>query len=600
VTLEAVILAAGSGSRFGRVTECQPKALIELDGEPLLFRMIRQCRAAGVATVNIVVGHFAEQVIERVSQEFEEGGFSFIHNDKYQTTNNILSLAVALDHVGERERDHPPELVVLECDVILDNNVLPLVVAHEAANIAVVSPYVAGLDGTVVKLAGNLVAEFLPTTKQGVDFDFSATFKTVNVYKFSPDFWSRKLVTLLHWYAEAIDSGSYYENVIGLVSYAGSSELDALVIASDAWHEVDDSNDLRKATGKFVSGPKYDLLTNAHGGWWDYALTDFYYLRNMHFPPPALLAQLRGSLVSALQNYGSRQEVLDEKVSWFLGTSPQQTLFLAGLSSLYPLLALELNRPETLVPCPSFGEYAQRFPEATSYHPYLSLADLTKLVTATGATTVFVVNPNNPAGTLHPTPGLVRAANTLPSVRFIIDESFLPFTAEASVADHTDELGSNVSVISSLSKTLGVPGLRVGYAWSKDLEWIRRYRQELPIWAGNSVAEQFISLLPKFKVEYRRSLVQTSADKVEFAKLLAAIPRVKVLPGADGNFINAMLSDHDADSSSAICEQFLDAGYLVKCVNEKLSLGHPVLRVAVRTADENQEFAAVLAEIAER
>lgn len=593
---EALILAAGTGSRFGSVTAHQPKALIELNDEPLLFRMIRQCRAAGVQQVNIVVGHFASTVGERVADEFGPEGFSFIANDQFETTNNIVSLAIGLDHLHQQSIF--PDVLVLECDVILADNVLPRVIASESANVAVVSPYVAGLDGTVVRLSGDRVTEFIPTDRQGVDFDYSGTFKTVNVYKFSPEFWSHKLRKLLHWYVDAIDSGGYYENAIGLVSYAGPKDLTALTLPSDSWHEVDDSNDLRRAHVKFTRRPRYGPLTSSHGGWWDFEVTDFYYLRNMHFPPPAMVAQLRGSFVSALQNYGSEQSVLDLKVSWFLGTAHENTLFLSGLSSIYPLMAGEFDNPGTLVPSPSFGEYAARFPRATSYDPHTSLADLRALIETTGARRVIVVNPNNPSGALHATKDIVTLMGALPAVRFIVDESFLPFTAEQSLTENHEHLARNAVVISSLGKTLGVPGLRLGYAWSKDLEWLDGYRRDLPIWAANSIAEQFISLLPKYKQEYKQSLARTVIDKDEFVRLLAAIPGLTLVPGAHGNFINAMLTNLSADSSLAVCEEFLTAGHLVKCVNEKVTADHPLLRIAVRTDPENRVFAQLLAGVA--
>lgn len=596
MSLEAVVLAAGMGSRFGTVTQHQPKALIELNGQPLLFRMIRQCRAAGAMTINIVVGHCAAEVIERVTDEFGVVGFDFIRNDQYATTNNILSLSLALNHL--RGRSELPDLLVLECDVILTEDVLPQVVAYEAADVAVVSPYEAGLDGTVVRLSSDQVTEFIPTSKQSAEFDFSGTFKTVNVYKFAPGFWSQKLLGLLKWYLDAVGKGSYYENVIGLASYAGSNELKAFVISSDAWHEVDDSNDLRKASYKFRNGPKYSQLIASHGGWWDVRVTDFFYLRNMYFPPPAMLAQLRGSFVSALQNYGSTQKVLDEKISWFLGTQPQETLFLSGLSSLYPSMAEDLDTQWTLVPYPSFGEYDDRFPRAYRYDPHLDLGALRDLIGATRATCVFVVNPNNPSGTLHATTDLIAMANDFSAVQFIFDESFLPFTGQQSAANLSEEFGSNIVVISSLGKTLGVPGLRVGYAWSKDVKWIDRFRGELPIWANNSVAEQLVSLLPKYKVEYQNSLIKTEADRADFTDLLAGINDLQLVDGAAGNFINVMLLKFPAELTLDVCERFLTEGFLVKSVHEKLGIGNVVLRVAVRLPAENRAFAALLTDIA--
>ena len=186
--------------------------------------------------------------------------------------------------------------------------------------------------------------------------------------------WSSKLLRLVDWYADEISSSAYYENAIGMIAYASGDALASMIIEPETWHEVDDPNDLRVARSKFSMPDLSEELERSHGGWWDFGVVDHEYLRNMHFPPAALIAQLRQHLGESIHHYGSSQVVLDEKMSWFIETRQEHTLALAGLSSLYPILADTLDQPAALLPTPSFGEYSRCYPHASTYDTHLALA----------------------------------------------------------------------------------------------------------------------------------------------------------------------------------------------------------------------------------
>lgn len=57
----AVIMAAGTSSRFAPLSYERPKALIEVKGEILIERQIRQLHEAGILEIYVVVGYKAEQ-----------------------------------------------------------------------------------------------------------------------------------------------------------------------------------------------------------------------------------------------------------------------------------------------------------------------------------------------------------------------------------------------------------------------------------------------------------------------------------------------------------------------------------------------------------
>jgi glucose-1-phosphate thymidylyltransferase len=69
--MKAVLLAAGEGTRLRPLTEDRPKALVEVDGEPILTHCLEELADLGASEFVIVVGYRGEQIIERYGDEFE-------------------------------------------------------------------------------------------------------------------------------------------------------------------------------------------------------------------------------------------------------------------------------------------------------------------------------------------------------------------------------------------------------------------------------------------------------------------------------------------------------------------------------------------------
>lgn len=91
----AIIMAAGTASRFAPLSYEKPKALIEVRGEVLIERQIRQLREAGIEEVVVVTGYKAEQ-FEYLKDKY---GVVLIHNPDYLTRNNNSSIYVAREYI---------------------------------------------------------------------------------------------------------------------------------------------------------------------------------------------------------------------------------------------------------------------------------------------------------------------------------------------------------------------------------------------------------------------------------------------------------------------------------------------------------------------
>ena len=105
------------------------------------------------------------------------------HNAEYDRTNNIRSLALALEALPE-DRD----IVLIECDLVFESSVLERLLRSPHAEVALVDRFRAGMDGTVVAVENGLITQVIPPHLQSADFDYSDKYKTLNIYRFSREF----------------------------------------------------------------------------------------------------------------------------------------------------------------------------------------------------------------------------------------------------------------------------------------------------------------------------------------------------------------------------------------------------------------------------
>jgi L-glutamine-phosphate cytidylyltransferase len=111
--MNAIILAAGMGTRLRPLTNERPKALVEIAGESFFSRQIKQLREAGITDITIVTGYKAEAFAPWHGQN----GLSFIHNPVFDIRNNLWSMLVVRERLGDT--------VVLDGDVRLADGLIP-------------------------------------------------------------------------------------------------------------------------------------------------------------------------------------------------------------------------------------------------------------------------------------------------------------------------------------------------------------------------------------------------------------------------------------------------------------------------------------------
>ncbi len=583
--MKALILAAGIGRRMRPLTDHQHKTLLTISNSTIIDRIIDSLVQQEITDITIVTGYRAGELRAHVTGRFPTLDVRYIHNDQYDTTNNIFSMALAFEAM-----DFDSDLVLIESDLIYEPAVLKRLLCSRWTNVALVDRFQAGMDGTVVTLSSDqVVTQVIPPSLQPDNFDFTDKFKTLNIYKFGKEFCATTLRKLVTYYARTIDDNCYYELILGILIYMQQAEIHAEVIDGEQWAEVDDPTDLRLAELTFNTESRYELLADGWGGTWGADIVDFAFIRNMYFPTPAMFSELRLYLPELLQTYGSRQSTLNEKLAWALQRDAGFVYALAGASQCYPWLRSWFEGKRVLIPHPTFGEYSRVFPEAVRYEdrPGMAWSELEE--TAAAADVVVFVNPNNPTGTVLESRRILEFADANPMKTLIVDESFIDFADEPSIVSSLESgAAPNVIVIKSLSKSLGVPGLRLGAIFTADPRLARRIEAELPIWNLNSVAENFLELMLKHRQELEQSFSQTVVDREELSGMLRACHMVEEVYPSGGDFLLVRLA-MDASESHEFAKRLVERrSIFIKDASEKMSDGRGYWRLAVRTTPDHQ------------
>lgn len=589
--MKAVILAAGYGNRMRPLTDAQHKTLLEVGGRTIIGRIIDCLAAIDVTRVLVVTGYRADELEATLRAQHPLVSFEFVRNERYRETNNIFSLALAFDKL-----DLDEDLLLIESDLVCEPAVFERIARSPYPNVALVDHYRTGMDGTVVTVVDGVVTSVIPPHLQAGDFTFRDKFKTLNIYKFSKEFCRDSFKHLLTYYAQNFDDSCYYELILGILIYLQKAVIRAEIIDEEKWAEIDDPNDLRLAEFLFSPSKRRRILDETMGGYWPFEddITDFCFIRNMYFPNASMLAEIRNNLVRLIRNYGSTQDVVNRKLAFFLLCQPARLNVLNGLSQIYPFLAGRFAGRRVLLPVPTFGEYTRTFPQHTTYRDRPGI-DLGEIETrAAEADVVVFVNPNNPTGTTLSQSWILAFAKARPETTVIVDESFIAFSSEPSLIPRLEtEPVPNILVLTSLSKTLGVPGVRLGHLYTCDERFAAEVARWLPIWSLNSVAEHLLEIVLKHRQSLAESLRTTATDRAAFAAELQTLPVVAKVHPSGGNFLLVTL--RAGVSAQTLADDLLRHHALyVKDASAKIGDDRGHLRLAIRSPDENRRMCVAL------
>ena len=604
--MQALMLAAGMGKRLGNYTKNATKCMVPVNGKTLIEYAIESLIYAGIKKFTMVVGYKKDVLKNFLKGKYPQIQIDFIDNDVYDSTNNIYSLYLARDVLSS------DDTILLESDLIFDKEIIREIVSSPEKNLAVVSHFENWMDGTVTVLNEEKAIKRIVSKS---DFDWNKVdsyYKTVNIYKFSKEFSKNIYMPFLGAYQTAYSKNEYYETVLKVISYLDGDILKAHLVDGSRWYEIDDPADLKIASTRFSSGKEHlESMYKTFGGYWRYpAMLDFCYLVNPYFPPKALVNEMKQMSDILLESYPSgdkQQSLLAGKI---FGVLPEHIAVGNGAAELIASIS-ELSSGKVVVPFPTFNEYPNRFGnENTVWLPAnedfsYSVEDIVRSAEENSASYVLLINPDNPSGHFFTKQEVIVLAEQLSSknVKLILDESFVDFAEpEIRFTFIDEELISkhkNVIVIKSISKSYGVPGIRLGVLVSSDESLIEKIQKNTSIWNINSFAEFFLQIFDKYKKFYGSACDKIAEERGRFSSELSKIPGVKVYESQANYLLCKLSGEAEKIGSLGLAEKLLD-GYniLIKDLSSKKGFEKgQFIRLAVRNCQDNDRLIFALKEI---
>ena len=603
--MQAVILAAGMGRRLGDLTKDNTKCMVKVNGVALIDRLLGQLSALELNRVVIVVGYEGDKLIAHIGDRYAGRlNIEYIVNPIYDRTNNIYSLALTKDKLQE------DDTLLIESDLIFDDKMFSLILGNPYPNLALVAKYQTWMDGTMVRIdEDNNVVNFI--TKSAFKYsDVDYYYKTVNIYKFSREFLVQKYIPFLDAYCAALGNNEYYEQVLRVICMLDNSELKALPISGEKWYEIDDVQDLDIAEALFASDEEHQkLYMKRFGGYWRFpGMLDYCYLVNPYFPSPRLKDELRANFDTLLTEYPSGMYVNSLLAGKCFGVRQDYVVPGNGAAELIKSLMGRLEGKLGVI-YPTFEEYPNRrikdtleifVPQTEDFH--YTADDVIGYFSEHRPDSLLLINPDNPSGNYIPYKYVLRLALWCKNegIRLVVDESFVDFSSEfphnTLLRNDLLERFPDMIVVKSISKSFGVPGLRLGIMASADTELIAFVKKDVSIWNLNSFAEFFMQIYTKHEGDYRKAAEKFGNERVRFYGDLRSIPYLKVYPSEANYFLCEVMPPYNSHNLAVTLLK--NHNILIKdCSGKKAFAGRNCIRLAVRNRQDNERLVSALKQV---
>ncbi len=566
--------------------------MVKVNGVTLIDRLLHQIEKKHLSRIIIVVGYEGQKLIDYIGTLDIQTPIVYINNPVYDKTNNIYSLALAKDWLVK------DDTLLFESDLIFDDTVLDVLVSDPRETLALVDKYESWMDGTCVKIAGDDTIEAFVPGKKFEFNDIKNYYKTVNIYKFSKHFSETHYVPFLDAYQSALGQNEYYEQVLRVITMLDEPEIKARRLDGQRWYEIDDIQDLDIAESIFTpdEDERVKLLQGRYGGYWRYPkLLDFCYLVNPYFPPERMKDEIRANFDTLLTEYPSGMRVNSLLAAKNFGVHQENILVGNGAAELIKSLMGYLEGKVGFIR-PTFDEYPNRYDRENSidFTPdnkdyFYTADDVMAYFDDKDIQNLILINPDNPSGNYIPKANLLRMIgwSKKKGIRIVIDESFVDFADEA---DNTlieqPILSGNphLYVMKSISKSYGVPGLRLGVLASGDEKTVAKMKKDVAIWNINSFGEFYMQIEEKYKKDYAAALVKIRVERARFQTELAKIKGVRVIP-SQANFVMVEL-EKGISPKELLKRLLIKHNLLIKELTTKTN-GRNYLRLAVRNTEEN-------------
>ncbi len=395
--------------------------------------------------------------------------------------------------------------------------------------------------------------------------------------------------------------------MLRVITMLDDPEIKAKKLNGQAWYEIDDIQDLDIASSMFAPDDeeKVASIEARFGGYWRYPkLLDFCYLVNPYFPPQKLMDEMKANFETLLTQYPSGMRVNSLLAAKNFGVRQEHILVGNGAAGLIKAF-MERTEGNVGFIRPTFEEYPNRYTPEKSvvYTPQdadlsYTVDDLLAFFGTQDIQTLTLINPDNPSGNYIPKADVLRLAAWCEQrqIRLLVDESFVDFAdgeQNSLLEEAIFAAYPRLIVVKSISKSYGVPGLRLGVLASGDTALIEQMKKEVAIWNINSFAEFYMQIEEKYKKDYAAALERFKAARAQFVADLSAIAGLRVLP-SQANYVMAEITN-GMTAKQLTRNLLLRHHILIKDLSRKVQKdGREFVRLAVRNEDDNRALTQAL------
>jgi len=414
-------------------------------------------------------------------------------------------------------------------------------------------------------------------------------------------------VPFLEAYQSALGENEYYEQVLRIITMLDEPEIKAKRLSGQLWYEIDDIQDLDIAASMFISDEdqRVALLQERYGGYWRYPqLIDFCYLVNPYFPPQKMVDEIKVSFEKLLTQYPSGMRINSLLAAKNFGVHQENILVGNGAAELIKSWMGSITGKVGIIR-PTFEEYSHRYAEEelVAYWPEndcfkYTVDDLIGYFESKDIRNLVLINPDNPSGNYISKTELLRLIEWTneQKISLLIDESFVDFADEddSSVIEQSIlDTNEHLCVLKSISKSYGVPGLRLGVLASGNKNIIEKMKKDVSIWNINSFAEFYMQIEEKYKKDYFSALKRFREERVRFIGELNKVYGLRIIP-SQANYVMAEVRT-GMTAKELNRRLIVKHNILIKNLVAKMKQdGRQYVRLAIKTTEENDKLVNAL------
>ena len=600
--MQALILADMKKSSTNCLTRYNPDCMIQIDGISIIERMLKQLDKNKMSKVIIVVGHNKEKIIGAISDLNLKAEIVILENDSCEETGSIYSLLLAKDHLLL------DDTVILNAQMIVEDSVLESVLNEKKECNVLVDTDKNWMTGETVSIGDDERVLSFGKKKISNTYSSRASYKMVGICKFDRTFAGKYYIPVLETMTNVLGNSLDYSAPLNVIAMSEDVKIRALYIGNAHWREINNIEDINQATILFSKDKKSvaDKMLGSWGGYWRYPdYLDYFYLVTPYYPPCELVEELQNNFKALLEQYPSGMRVNAELAASAFGISPENIIVGNGAAELIKSM-MGFIKGKTGFVRPTFDEYPNRYTDIETVN-YLvesedfsySASDLIEYFDKTSISNLVLVNPDNPSGNYIPKGDMMRLISWAGDkcIKVIIDESFVDFSDEidSSLIDQeTLSRYPNLYVIKSISKSYGVPGLRLGVLASGDKKLISWMKTDVSIWNINSFAEFYMQICGKYRGSYVKSLEKFRKERNRFVSKLRELGCIRVIPSQANYLMVELLDDLDAEELKQ--RMLLEQKVFIKTLSKKIKGKKQYLRIAIRNEADNDMFVQKLTE----